>query len=220
MTDTTPGRFVVFEGLDGAGTTTQLERLAQWLRTRGVVVETTSEPSQGPFGAAIRQAIDGRIELGDAALALAFAADRMDHLQNPANGIEASLGAGRWVLCDRYVLSSLAYQGARLGDLAWVLALNRHARAPDVTVFVDTPVEACLERIARRSAHAELFHDAKRLKRVTSWYQRALAAEAHLGALVTVDGAAAPDVVFESVTSGLGPWLADCGLAPARPDAS
>jgi dTMP kinase len=148
------GRLIVFEGLDGAGSSTQLRLLASWLGQRGQVVEETREPSNGPFGAVIRQAIEGRLQLVPEVLALAFAGDRADHLLNRANGMALALERGSWVLCDRYVLSSLAYQSADGVDLDWLIELNRHARAPDVTVFVDTPVEVCLQRIAARSGHA------------------------------------------------------------------
>ena len=71
--DSTRGVFIVFEGLDGAGTTTQTSLLADWLRQRGVHIEVTREPSEGPIGALLRQAIDGSIELAHRTLALAFA---------------------------------------------------------------------------------------------------------------------------------------------------
>src|SRR4051794_39709628 len=110
------GRFIVIEGLDGAGTTTQTERLATRLREEGHRVLTTREPSDGPVGMLLRQALTGRLTLpgahaplADETLALLFAADRTDHL---ASRVEPALGRGEVVLCDRYVLSSLAYQGA------------------------------------------------------------------------------------------------------------
>lgn len=118
-----PGRFIVLEGLDGAGTTTQTERLASLLRSEGHDVVTTREPSDGPVGTMLRQALTGRLglpqgrgPLAQETLALLFAADRTDHLHAR---ILPALEQGKVVLCDRYVLSSLAYQGASL-PMAWV----------------------------------------------------------------------------------------------------
>ncbi|HYY53573.1 MAG TPA: dTMP kinase, partial [Myxococcales bacterium] len=110
------GRFIALEGLDGSGTTTQAERIASVLRAQGRRVLLTREPSDGPIGTLIRLALTGRLglpqrsgPLTEEALALLFAADRVDHL---AAVIEPALERGELVVCDRYVLSSLAYQGS------------------------------------------------------------------------------------------------------------
>jgi dTMP kinase len=89
-----PGRFLVLEGIDGAGTTTQVARLAAALTADGIPVLTTREPSDGPVGVLLRQALARRVEgLSDAALALLFAADRVHHL---AAEVEPALAEGRW----------------------------------------------------------------------------------------------------------------------------
>jgi dTMP kinase len=112
------GLFVVLEGLDGAGTTTQCTALAERLRQAGPEVLTTREPSDGPIGTQIRQALAGRLSLPDRlapltapTLALLFAADRVDHA---AAEVEPALARGAVVLCDRDLLGSLAYQTADL----------------------------------------------------------------------------------------------------------
>lgn len=190
------GRFVVVEGLDGAGTTTQAERLAATLRDRcGLGVELTKEPTDGPLGAVLRQAIEGRLTLDPVALALAFAADRADHLFNPVNGIETQLAAGRWVVSDRYVLSSLAYNRGGAISREWVAELNRHALAPDLTVFVDVDPELCLERIGARSSADELFHSREQLVAVDRNYRDVIAAGHVRGPLATVDGSGSIDAV-------------------------
>ncbi|HVV16883.1 MAG TPA: dTMP kinase [Polyangia bacterium] len=144
--------FIVLEGIDGSGTTTQLDRLARHLSGRGRQVHPTREPSQGPLGRLLREILLGGHRLPDGAavdglaMALLFAADRRDHLTRE---IEPALAAGLDVISDRYVLSSLAYQ-AQEADRAWVAALARDLRAPDLTILLDVPVAQAAAR--RRAA--------------------------------------------------------------------
>lgn len=203
------GRFVVLEGLDGAGTTTQADLLAGALRARrGVEVELTHEPTDGPIGAVLRQAIEGRLTLDPAALALAFAADRADHLFNPVNGVLAALEAGRWVVSDRYVLSSLAYNGGGATTREWLSEVNRHAVAPDLTVFLDVDPETCLTRIGARSSAEELFHSRDRLITIDRSYRELIDAGHVRGPLARVDGsgpiASVEQAIWSAVVSTFG----------------
>ena len=207
------GRFIVLEGLDGAGTTTQAERLAATLRDRArLAVELTSEPTTGPVGAVLRQAIEGRLALDPVTLALAFAADRADHVHNPVNGIAAQLAAGRWVVCDRYVLSSLAYNRGEAVGRDWLVELNRHARAPDLTIFLDVAPDVCLARIAARSSADELFHSRERLVAVDRNYRELIGRDDLTGPLVTIDGdqavGAVADAIWAAVAAALDPLAA------------
>lgn len=199
--------FVVFEGLDGAGTTTQLNILSDWLKNINIPCETTKEPTNGPIGAIIRQVIDKRTEMDATALALAFASDRLDHLKNPANGIEHSLDEGAWVLCDRYLFSSLAYQTAAGIDTDWLIDINKHARTPDVTIFIDTDPGVCVDRINRRSTHDELYHDENHLRQTLRVYRRIVASQKLTGKLIAIDGNQKPDTVFDQIRSSLMEWV-------------
>lgn len=172
-----PGRFVVLEGLDGAGTTTQARLLGERLRAAGRTVHVTAEPSGGPIGALIRQVLTRRVGGGTggfdpAALALLFAADRRDHL---AVEIAPKLAAGVDVVSDRYALSSLAYQGAALGDMAWVHGLNREATAPSATLFLRVRPEVALRRRRAASLDREIYEVDAFQRRVASSYLEALA---------------------------------------------
>ena len=143
------GRFITFEGLDGAGKTTQVRAVAEALRARGVEVATTREPGGTWLGERLREILlgDGRI-IPDAELLLLFAA-RADHVETR---IRPALDRGAWVLCDRFTDASYAYQGGGRGIPAerisvlesWV---QRELR-PDLTIFLDLPVEASLARIS------------------------------------------------------------------------
>jgi dTMP kinase len=187
-----PGRFVVLEGIDGSGTTTQAARLAASLRELGHAVVSTREPSDGPIGVLVRQALTRRlVGLSDRVLALLFAADRLDHL---ASVVEPALAAGKVVVSDRYVLSSLAYQGMRL-PLAWVEALNAAARPADLTLFLEVDPRTAARRRHGRGGTEELF-DADEVQRaVARAYGRVARKHARAQRVVRVNGRGAADEV-------------------------
>jgi dTMP kinase len=193
------GRLIVVEGIDGAGTTTLAGRLVAALRHRGVSVELEAEPTRGPFGATLRQAIEGRLELDPVAIALGFAADRADHIANPSRGITRTLDLGTWVVCDRYVASSIAYQTSQGLDAEWLAAINRYARRPDLTVFVDTPLEECLRRSSARSSHSDMFERRELLDAVLGVYRRLLDEPELAGPMTPVDGTVAAGALAEQV---------------------
>lgn len=205
--DVQRGVFVVFEGLDGAGTTTQAALLAEWLTERGVRFELTHEPSTGPIGGLIRSTLEGRVVFDASSLALLFAADRADHLYNNVHGVAGMLESGTSVISDRYVLSSLAYQASQGLPLDWVAQINARAIVPDVTVFVDTSVEECLARIGRRSSREELFNQREELQAVEAIYREVLARGQSVGRLVTVDGDQDPDAVAKQVRDALSSYF-------------
>ncbi len=201
-------RFLVLEGLDGAGTTTQAQRLAGWMRAQGRKVHVTAEPSGGPVGALIRQVLTRRITGAPAgrgaaaafdasALALLFAADRLDHV---ASEIAPRLAEGWDVLSDRFVLSSLAYQALTCGDAAWVEAVNRRAPTPDATLFLEVSPATALRRRFAASARPELFEVPAFQREVARSYRGAIARLRELGQVVEiVDG----DRPVDEVTGAL-----------------
>ncbi|MDO8186617.1 dTMP kinase [Conexibacter sp. JD483] len=194
------GRFIVLEGIDGAGTTTQAALLADALRERlGVAVELTREPTDGPLGRLLREALSGRAPLDPVTLALAFAADRADHVHNPRTGIEAALAAGHWVVSDRYVLSSLAYNRGGAVTADWLTAINRHALAPDLTLFLVVDPQLALERIAARGGEPELFETREQLVAIDRAYRELIGDGAVDGPLLPLDGAAPVDEVAAAV---------------------
>ena len=144
--------FIVLEGIDGSGTTTQLDRLARHLEARGRRVHPTREPSAGPIGRLLREILLGSHRRPDGApvdglaMALLFAADRRDHLTRE---IEPALASGADVVSDRYLLSSLAYQ-AQEAERDWVAGLARDLRVPDLTLLLDVPIPVAAAR--RRAA--------------------------------------------------------------------
>lgn len=178
------GRFIVFEGIDGSGTTTQATMTMEWLLRRGELVYMTAEPSQGPIGVMLRQALRGRllsqpikpggqgkaVPLDPTTLALLFAADRQDHLQNE---ILPHLEAGYHVICDRYLLSSYAYQSLEL-DTRFVRQINEKALAPDLTFFLRVRPEVGMDRIAMSRSGREAFDKLALQRQIAENYDKLL----------------------------------------------
>lgn len=189
----------MLEGIDGAGTTTQTERLVAHLRARGRRAEATREPTGGPIGRVLRELLLGQHRLpggagvGGSTMALLFAADRLDHL---AREVEPLLAAGSDVVSDRYLLSSLAYQ-AEETDRAWVASLARGVRRPELTILVDLPIAVAAERRQRAGRPVERYDADSYLARVAENY-RELARE-H-GAVV-IDGTGTPDEVGQAIAA-------------------
>jgi dTMP kinase len=204
-----PGRLIVIEGLDGAGTTTQVRMLHGRL-SRAHSVYVTYEPSEGPVGLLIRAALEHRVRVDDATLAALFAADRMDHLYHTVGrgGIAAHLSRGDHVLTDRYHLSSLAYQGMTL-DWEWIWDMHARCIRPDLTLFVDVPVTICLERIAQgRGEHFDLFENQGALTQARESYLDSIRRLRELGeTIAVVDGDAAPDEVHARIWTYIDPLL-------------
>ena len=174
------GHFIVVEGIDGAGTTTQVKLLGEAFRKRGLPVHTTREPSDGPFGMMIRQALQGRLVVPGVSgprapswstMALLFAADRMDHLDAE---VIPNLMDGVTVLSDRYDHSSVAYQSAEGGDAAiveWIKTINGRARRPDLSIVLDVSANVASKRRRDRAGRPELYEDEVLQARLAEFYR-------------------------------------------------
>jgi len=169
------GIFIVMEGIDGAGKSTQARLLAKWFEERGYEVVLTKEPTDTAFGKLIRKLVltggkEGIIDgarISHEAEALLFAADRAEHV---AKLIKPSLQAGKVVISDRYFYSSLAYQWARGLDLEWLIDLNRFAIRPNLVILLDLPVKESMKRINGRSIKSEFDRIAELQKKVRENY--------------------------------------------------
>jgi dTMP kinase len=178
-----PGRFIVLEGIDGAGTTTHAKRLSKTLAKQGRDVRLTCEPTTGPVGALIRQVLQKRLFVPGTSgprafawstMALMFAADRLDHLDS---FIVPALRDGAILISDRYDISSLAYQSVTAPEeesaIEWIRELNARALRPDLTLVLDIPAERAAERRRSRGSTEELFEDPIIQRRLVDVYQRA-----------------------------------------------
>ncbi len=169
--------FIVLEGIDGAGKSTQARLLAKWFENRGYDVVLTKEPTDTPFGKLIRKLVltggkEGIIDgakISHEAEALLFAADRAEHVDKL---IRPSLAAGKVVISDRYFYSSLAYQWARGLDLEWLIDLNRFAVRPNLVILLDLPVRESMKRLRSRKIKSEFDKILELQKKVRENYLR------------------------------------------------
>ena len=157
------GAFIVIEGLDGSGKTTQARLLVQKLRNSHKAVYTT-EPSRGKIGSFIRECcLFEEKRLDSATEALLFAADRIEHIQNE---VVPALNKGLLVISDRYLYSSLAYQGSTGLSLEWIEAINKHALKPDLAVFIDVAPETVMQRLNRKKSVMETLETQRQVREV------------------------------------------------------
>jgi len=153
------GRFIVFEGLDGSGKTTQIKLLEKRLTDMGRRVFLTAEPTVSLSGGMLRDALSGVTKKTPSEMAAMFVLDRIFHNVNPVSGINKMLEYGYDVICDRYYYSSLAYQGSET-DFGWVRDMNLNCpdiRRPDLCIFIDLDPAVCVERIAAGRTTTEIY---------------------------------------------------------------
>ena len=166
------GKFIVFEGIDGAGKTTQINLLANYLRERGRAVYCTAEPTETVSGGLLRDALSGASRRTVCEMAAMFVFDRINHNVNPVNGIQKMLADGFDVICDRYYYSSLAYQGSGT-DPEWVSNMNLNCpeiMRPDICVFLDLTPEQSMSRINRNRATQEIYENEEKLTQVRNQF--------------------------------------------------
>lgn len=164
-------RFIVFEGLDGAGTTTQLGLLDSALTREGKPHWITFEPSAHPAGRLVRQVLKGEVTACPETLARLFSADRHEHVHG-RGGITEHLGRGELVICDRYIFSSLAYQGVACGPELPAM-LNADFPLPELLVYFDLPSAVAMKRVETRQER-EIFETLSFQERVRAAYEASL----------------------------------------------
>jgi dTMP kinase len=171
------GVFIVIEGLDGSGKTTQAKLLVEKLKDYNAVF--TTEPSNGKTGSFIRNnCLYESARLPTEAEALLFAADRIEHCKSE---VKPALDEGKVVVCDRYIYSSLAYQGSAGLSLDWIKTINARALQPDFCIFIDVPPEKVIERLQRKKSVMETLETQQKVREVYLKF-------VEKGELVRVDG--------------------------------
>jgi len=184
------GFFIVFEGVDGGGKSTQIKLLTEYLEEKGYDVEHHMEPTHGKIGNLLWNYMRSKNRsFTPETEALLFAADRIEH----GNIIKEALNEGKAVISDRYLHSSLAYQGAAGVDAAWMKKLNKHALKPDLVILLDIDPDESLERVQDRAR--TVFEENEYLKKVRSEYL----SYAESGELVVIDACRAIDQVHAEI---------------------
>ncbi|HDM22714.1 MAG TPA: dTMP kinase [Methanomicrobia archaeon] len=167
--------FIVFEGIDGSGLTTQSKILKEYLEEKGKKVFLTKEPTDSHIGRLIRKTLKGSptggrsdsyidLSMDQEALALLFAVDRSMHMDIIKRELEDS-----FVICDRYYFSNFAYQMLSI-DLNYLIRINSRFLKPDLTIFLDVPSEVCKKRIDENREHIEIFENQETLERIRKNY--------------------------------------------------
>ena len=178
-------RLIVFEGIDGAGTTTQARKLVERIRATGLTAWSTCEPTESPIGLLLRRVLAGDIEVTPETTAYLFASDRWEHVYGHG-GIIDHHDAGDVVICDRYYYSSLVYQSIQ-GDGALVSALNHRFPDPGLVIFVDLATDLGEQRLAGRR-HREIYEHREFQTQVRRNYLREMEIAREFTAVSSVSG--------------------------------
>ncbi len=197
------GRFIVFEGIDGSGKTTQTERLLAHLRAEGREVVLTAEPTGLPTGRALREALSGKVKKSECEMAALFVEDRIAHNNDPEMGIRALLSRGVDVICDRYYYSTLAYQGQST-DYAWVKGMNLDCPdilRPDLCIYLDLLPRESLKRIRRGRDAVEIYENEETLARVRDTFLRVIDDLREHDRIAVVNAARTPEEIAAEIAT-------------------
>ncbi len=209
MTRTPPGLFIVFEGIDGSGKSTQLKRLAESLEKRGHDVVQTREPTEGPYGRKIRSLYLDRASATPEEEIELFIKDRHEHIEQI---IEPALAQGRTVLCDRYFFSTAAYQGAAGCDPDEIMARHHFAPVPDLVIIIEIDPRISIARITeQRGDVLNDFEQLESLKNVDSIFR-----QMDLPYIERIDGSAPEDEVHQQVISLVDPLFSRLTISGNR----
>ena len=209
------GIFIVLEGLDGSGTTTQTASLRNWFATDGArygACAATYEPTAGPVGSVLRLALSRRLNLDTRTMALLFAADRTDHVYKEDDGrqepgISHLIRQGVIVISDRYLLSSLAYQSLDL-PIEWLYDINSRVIVPDIVVYLDVDPEESARRMRKERFHQELYEAIGTQTLVRERYENAIRFLKDKGQKISrVDANLSEPEVFKNILAEILPIL-------------
>lgn len=198
------GKFIVFEGIDGSGKTTQSNMIYNKLLNEGKKVFKTFEPTNRPIGKLLRTYLSGEIKADSKTLAGLFASDRLDHFLNDDDGIVKLYNEGYIIICDRNYFSSLAYQDDN--DEDFVLNLNSKVREilkPDCHIFIDLKPCDALKRIKKSRENIDIFENEKELNRIYNNYKKYFKRLENEEKIVLIDGDKSLEEIHKDVINCL-----------------
>ncbi|MFT4759978.1 MAG: dTMP kinase [Paraglaciecola sp.] len=185
------GKFIVIEGVDGSGKTTQIDRLQARFKENGWKFHDTAEPTDGPIGSLVRNILNKRIVADERTIAALYLADRLDHIQNDTNGMLKHLNEGTHVIASRYYFSSFAYQATKNVSLDWLIdahELVRELLKPDLNIFVDISPEESMRRLTAGRSFLDLFETEEKITAVRKGYWNAFDKIGKEENLAVIDG--------------------------------
>ena len=186
------GRFIVFEGLDGAGITTQATLLRNYLISKNKDAVLTKEPSDGLIGGMIKSSLRREWNTDPLTLQMLFAADRSHHLKTE---IEPAMKRGKTIICDRYIMSSLMF-GSLAVSVGILKQLNAEFRRPNMTFIIDTHPRICIERMKKARHHVELFEEEQKLEQIR---RNMLSLKNYFPDTFIIDGNRKPEEIMNEV---------------------
>lgn len=164
-----PGKFIVFEGIDGSGKSTQTKLLKKYLEEQGFLVTLTKEPTNNSsVSQKIRQILNKEVIAGAKELQELFIQDRKEHLEKV---VIPSLKEGKIVISDRYYFSTIAYGESERVSKEWLIEKNKDFLAPDTTIIIDLDPKICIERITANRSSIDLFEKIGKLEKVRDNYK-------------------------------------------------
>ncbi|MFI3250580.1 MAG: dTMP kinase [Eubacteriales bacterium] len=193
--------FFAIEGIDGSGKTSQIARLKERFAQEKIPAHFTREPSDLTVGKLVRDMLEGRKTMDNRVIAALFAADRLDHILDPEDGMLAQLAKGQTVITDRYYFSSYAYNGVDM-PIEWVISANSQAAAllrPTATIFLDLSPDVALQRISQNRESFELFETKERLEQVRKNYLAAFKSLKQQETVEIIDASATEEEVAQAL---------------------
>ncbi len=188
------GKFIAIEGLDGSGTTAQVQRLSQYFHSEKIHSLFTQEPTNNVIGGVARGCLTGDLKINSAVgLQLLFAADRANHLEKE---IIPALQAGTNVITKRYFLSSIAYGSVQINDQDWLWKINDQFLMPDLTILLKISAKTRIERSEQSALGLNLFNDEESLNKVWQTYE---AISKKYPNIIIIDAEKPQDEIFEEI---------------------
>jgi dTMP kinase len=194
-------KFIVLEGIDGAGKSTAIQGIKQWMAAHQIMAHFTFEPTSSPIGSLIRNVFSGRIQMDEKTIAALFLSDRLDHIQNKKDGMLMHLSSGKSVVSDRYYLSSYAYHVPYV-PLDWVIDANlvcAELMKPDLTFYLDISLETSLHRLQKGRQSLEIFETRERIQQVKNNYEAAIEKLGDTENIKRLDAEQNPDDLIQDI---------------------
>lgn len=195
------GKFIVIEGLDGCGKSTQIRLIKEKLEQSGKKVYLTAEPTDFETGAYLRRILSNSEDKDMYLQSALFLADRLEHITHPEFGINKYINDGYIVLCDRYYFSSFAYQGTA-SDIDWVMQINlgcERILTPDLCIFLDVNPDTCKKRIDEVREKPELYEkDVEKMRQIRGNFLSVLDKLSGTHNIAMIDANADIDTIFNS----------------------